>query len=49
MSDPFSGASLGLSAPLILGFPISPSDTNVLPHIMRQIRVTVQTGFVSLK
>lgn len=49
MSDSFSGSSLGLSAPLVLGFPIIPSDTNPLPHVTRQIRVTGQAGLAAVK
>lgn len=46
MADRFATLSPGLSAPLILGFAITPNDGADLAHVTRQIRVTGNAGDV---
>lgn len=48
MTDAFDTQSTSLSSPLTFGFPIAPSDSQDLPRVTRQLRVTGAPGNLSV-
>jgi len=44
MADAFSSYSTGLMGPITSGFSITPHDSNDLPAVTRQIRITGSGG-----
>jgi len=48
MSDPFAAHGPALTTPLIGGYAVAPSDTNDLPVVTRQIRITGASGAIAV-
>ncbi|MGL4325129.1 MAG: spike base protein, RCAP_Rcc01079 family [Beijerinckiaceae bacterium] len=48
MPDIFADTSSGLTGPLIGGFAVTPHDTNDLPQVTRQLRITGTAGFIAV-
>ena len=48
MTTNHDGYTSGLTAPLISAFSIAPSDTNDLPKVTRQLRITGQAGTLAV-
>lgn len=48
MADAFDTQSTGLSSPLTRGFAVAPSDSQDLPWVTRQLRVTGAPGNLSV-
>lgn len=48
MADRFQSMNASLVSPLIGAFPITPDDSNDLPEVTRQIRITGSAGNIAV-